>query len=538
MSRRISYATLSFLVADDFSSFRNTVNGMLTNLGAAKISMASNGQEVVNYCSNHVYDVILCDYNLGAGRTGQHVLEELRYKQLISRQTIFIIVSAESARTIVMCSYDCEPDDYLMKPITARMLEQRMERLLRQREVLSPAYMAIESHDFSSATDLLIDLSLAEDRYSTQAQKLLGAVFLHTGELDKAERLYTRALEIRQLDWARLGLAKVKQARGELDLAGTWLEKIVVDNPLFLPAYDVLAQNWEKKGEKYHVQDTVQRAVDISPMSILRQKYLAEIATENNDLITAIDARRRSVKLGQLSCHGRPEDHFAYARTASLAVERDMDVDPSISQEALAILDLAKEAYKLNDAQMTQCNLLAGRIHAQANRMDIAVQFMQAAEQTLDAIDADIDVELDRVLTLQAMAQHEKAEALLNDLKERFADDEAALEKLDAFLSEPASESNRDFVASVNREGIQLYNDGKYDASLACFEKARKLFPKHVGIQLNMVQAYIGKLKQGETDDLITNECRSSLELVASLINEEHPQFDRYQKLRTMAHSY
>lgn len=538
MSRRINYSTLSFLVADDFSSFRNTVNGMLTNLGATKISMASNGREVVEFCRNHAYDLILCDYNLGAGRTGQHVLEELRYKQLISRHTIFIIISAESCRTVVMCSYDCEPDDYLMKPITAKMLEQRMERLLRQRDVLSPAYKALESHDFNTATDMLIDLSLAEDRYSTHAQKLLGSVFLHTGELDKAERLYTRALEIRQLDWARLGLAKVKLARGELDLAGTWLEKIVGDSPLFLPAYDVLAQNWEKKGEKLHVQDTVQRAVDISPMSILRQKYLAEVATENNDLITAIEARRRSVKLGQLSCHGRAEDHFAFARTSSLAVERDLDIDPSISHESLAILDLAKEQYELNDAQMAQCNLLAGRIHAQANRLDVAAQFLQAAEKMLGTFDAGIDVELERVVTLQAMTQHQQAEALLNDLKERFADDEEALEKLDPFLNEPASESNRDFVAAVNREGIQLYNDRKYDEALACFEKARKLFPKHVGIQLNIVQAYIGKLKQGEKDELVTNECRSSLDLVSSLIDKGHPQFTRYQKLRNMAQSY
>src|SRR5690606_11789861 len=109
------------------------------------------------------------------------------------------------------------PDDYLMKPITTMMLQQRMTRLLVQREVLRPAYVALERGDIGSAMDCLIDLSIAENRYSIMAQKLLGELFIEHGELQKAEKLYTRALEIRSLDWARLGLAKVRQIRGDLE---------------------------------------------------------------------------------------------------------------------------------------------------------------------------------------------------------------------------------------------------------------------------------------------------------------------------------
>jgi len=524
-----------FLLADDFSSFRNNVNSMLASMGAINVKMAAKASEVIELCANHTFDVILCDYNLGPGRTGQHVLEELRHRQLISRKTVFIVVSAESARTVVMGSYDCEPDDYLMKPITARILEQRIERLLYLRNALLPAYNALDAHDFSRAADILVELSLAEDRCSSAAQKLLGSVFLQIGDIDKAERLYTRALENRPLDWARLGLAKVKQAREELDQAGVWLQQIVEENPLYLPAYDVLAQNWERKGEKALVQETVQRAVDISPMSILRQKYLAEIATENNDLITALDARRRSVKLGQLSCHGQAEDHFAFARTVSLAIDRDLDIDPNLGNEALAVLDQSKERYPLTESQLVQCNMLAGRIHALADHADIAEHYMAAATQGLNNIEPDVDVELDHILTLLAMNKNDEADQILQNLQQKYAGDETTLQKLDAFLDEPVSESNRELVRVINREGIELYNMGQFDEALACFERARKLFPKHIGIQLNMVQAYIGKLKCGLGDDMVASECRASLELVASLIDEKHPQYDRYRKLKTMA---
>lgn len=510
---------------------------MLTGLGVERIEMAASADEAIGWCRNHFFDLVLCDYNLGTGRTGQHVLEELRYRKLITRQTLFLIVSAESSRTIVMCAYDCEPDDFLMKPINARMLQQRMDRLLRQRQILTPVYKALDEQNFSKAMELLIDLSLAEDRHSAIAQKLLGSLFVNQGEFDKAEKLYTRALEVRQLDWARLGLARVKQARGELELAGNWLEKIVDDNPLFLPAYDVLAENWNKQGESYNVQFTVQRAVDISPMSILRQKHLASVARDNNDLITALDAQRRSVKLGRLSCHGRADDHFNFARLASLAVERQIDVDPNISNEALAVLDSAKENYSLSEAQQAQCNLLAGRIHALEKRPDIAEQFFEAAQEFMVNVPLDIDVEIDRVTALLAMNKKQQAEELLEELKVTFANDQHALEKLDRFLSEPASDSNREFVAAINHEGIELYNQGAFDDALACFERARKLFPKHVGIQLNIVQALIGKLKSGSSDNIVINECRNSLQLVSTLIDEEHPQFDRFSRLKTMANS-
>lgn len=200
----INYGALSILVADDFSSFRNTVFGMLQRLGVQTVDTAGNAESVIDICSRKAFDIILCDYNLGNGKTGQHVLEELRFKNLLPKRTVFIMVSAEAARTIVMSAYDCEPNDYLMKPITAGMLQQRIDRILLQRLAFSPVYKALDAGDMATAIDKLIDLSLAEDRYSTAAQKWLGELFIHDNQFDKAERLYRTALEFRQLDWAKL----------------------------------------------------------------------------------------------------------------------------------------------------------------------------------------------------------------------------------------------------------------------------------------------------------------------------------------------
>ncbi len=532
---KIRYQDLSILVADDFSSFRSTVNTMLMNLGVLDVEMVASGEEVIAKCELKNYDVILCDYDLGLGRNGQHVLEELRHRKYLTPNNIFLIVSAEASRNIVMSAYDCEPDDYLMKPITGLMLEQRMFRLLTQKEVLRPVFSAFKKGEVQIATDMLIDLSIAEDRHSTAAQKLLGDLFIRQGELQKAEKLYTHALEIRQVDWARLGLAKVKQLKGDLDTAGDWLDKIVEENPLYLPAYDVLANNWDKKGEKAAVQDTIKRAVEVSPMSILRQKRLAKVANENEDAVAAVDALRKTIKLGKLSCYGSVDDSFEFARTVSNAMEKNLDLPPGAVLEAVETLNLVKEQFDLNDEEISQISLLHGRVVANQGQTSLARERLNEAQDDMRSDELNIDMDVDRVSLLLSLGENDEAEDLLEFLQTKYKDDQSSLEKLDKFLSEPASEMNRELVAEVNRKGIDLYSVGEFDRALECFDQARKLFPKHIGIQLNIVQSLIGKMKETPEEDELQDECREILEVVGTSVDKEHAQFNRFSRLKRRA---
>ena len=76
--------------------------------------------------------------------------------------------------------------------------------------------------------------------------------------------------------------------------------------PTVLPAYDALADTCADAGQRQVEQATVQKAVNISPMSILRQKRLAEVAEANGDWLTALRAWRRAIKLGKNRFMVRP----------------------------------------------------------------------------------------------------------------------------------------------------------------------------------------------------------------------------------------
>lgn len=69
-----------FLVVDDFSEFRSSIRGILRLLGVQHIDTAANGQDVLELCRRNSYDIILHDYNLGEGFSGQQVRTAARRK--------------------------------------------------------------------------------------------------------------------------------------------------------------------------------------------------------------------------------------------------------------------------------------------------------------------------------------------------------------------------------------------------------------------------------------------------------------------------
>ena len=132
----IVYSNMRFLVVDDFSDFRSSVKGMLGQMAAQHIDIAANGEEALSLCRKTRYDVILHDYNLGEGKNGQQVLEELHHEKLISPHCIFVMVTAESSQAMVMAALEFEPDAYLTKPFNRASLQQRLDKLVERKRLL------------------------------------------------------------------------------------------------------------------------------------------------------------------------------------------------------------------------------------------------------------------------------------------------------------------------------------------------------------------------------------------------------------------
>src|SRR5690606_4747541 len=144
-------------------------------------------------------------------------------------------------------------------------LEQRLVRLFTQRVRMMPIMKAIKDEQFDLAVALCRKEIAAKGRYTNQCQKLLGQLYLQLGDFTQAEAIYREVLEIRALDWAQIGMARVKKMQGDLLSAQQWLEEVIDSNPLALKAYDLQAEIFREQQAHDRVQQVLEKTVDISP---------------------------------------------------------------------------------------------------------------------------------------------------------------------------------------------------------------------------------------------------------------------------------
>lgn len=530
------YGSLHTLVVDDFTNFRLTVIKMLEEFGCRDVASATNGNSAIKLCQERSYDLILCDYNLGQGKNGQQVLEELRHRGLLKKSCLFVMLSAESSVSIVLSAFDYSPDAYLTKPITGNTLKKRLDRLLAQRADMYPVLNDIDLGDIGAAIAKARHSIENGSRYAMVYQKLLAELLLQQGNVEQAEAVYRQVLEVRALDWAQVGMARVKLAQGDATTAIEWSKNILQENPNCMAAYDVLADAYEGVEDDEARQKVLAAAVKISPRSILRQSSLAKTAEANNDYPAAAKAYSRAVRLGAHSCHDKLEHHLQLGR-AAVQLYKDHDPHASeISREALRVLDAAGKRFSLDkqlrlQTQMVECQLLTRR----GENLQAGKLFEEIEEQVELLEDAmNIDSEIDLVHTLQSLGKQKDADQLIQDLVEKYRKDEAALQKLDSLLEEPVSDINRKKVAALNKEGIGHYNAKDYKLSIDCFVRARRLFPNHIGVHLNLVQALTADMKEFGVSDEHMDECLTVLQKVQDSINNNHAQFTRFRQLQEM----
>ena len=115
----MQFSNKQVLIVEDQRPFLLLLKGLMHSMGASDVVTKSSAEQAVSLCKKHKFDVIICDLHLGAdNKSGYELIEELRTRRLINPTSIFILISADSARPIVLGSIERRPDDFLVKPFS------------------------------------------------------------------------------------------------------------------------------------------------------------------------------------------------------------------------------------------------------------------------------------------------------------------------------------------------------------------------------------------------------------------------------------
>jgi DNA-binding NarL/FixJ family response regulator len=528
----LGYYKMHALIIDDFENFRGTLYKMLMDLGIGNADSAASGEEALRYCKARSYDLILCDNNLGKGKSGQQVLEELRTTGNPCSDSLFILVSAESSKGIIMAAYDYEPDAYLAKPITPKALDQRLSRMIEQRVELKAVLAAQKAGDEQLAIDLCKELIAKGSRHTNTCHKLLGQLYLKRDDIAAAEEVYRTVLDNRELEWAQLGMVKTKLAQNDFIGAQQWLENILQANPLCMKAYDLQAELYKLQNDSEGLQNILQKATDISPLSILRQQALGDVAQQNNDLITAANALKRAVKLGENSCFDKADVHSLFAQATIDLFSIDKELAKPFLREAISCVNNLEEKFGKTNLRRVESLLLESQLQVCSGDQRRAQEALSSAQAALgdSKEEAALPVQIEMVRTLRLLGKTDEAQQRLNDLLHQYANNEEQLQDLDVLLDEPRSEKNKLMVAEINKKGIAFYNAKDFTAAADAFKTALQKLPNHVGLRLNYVQALIDKLKT-RFETAVSEKIQQTFTKTSAIISQQHPQFQRYRQL-------
>lgn len=117
MSRKV-------LVVDDSSTMRKIVVRALNSVGCTDTSEAMDGQQALAAFQAAPFDVVLTDWAM-PNKSGLELTREIR--AMGSRVPIFMITT-EAEKSRVLEAIRAGVSDYLVKPFTAELLREKLER--------------------------------------------------------------------------------------------------------------------------------------------------------------------------------------------------------------------------------------------------------------------------------------------------------------------------------------------------------------------------------------------------------------------------
>ncbi|MCB1877735.1 MAG: response regulator [Chromatiales bacterium] len=494
----IDWKTKSVLIVDDFGQMRMAIKSMIDSVSPAQVDNVGNGEDAMAAMLRSRYDLILCDYNLGRGKSGQQVLEEARHLELISADTVFLMITAEALMPRVLGVIENRPDDYLTKPFVRQVLLQRAERAMERKAQMRELNTAIRDKDLDRASEICRASLEQKQRHALDQLRRLAEVHVEFGNLAQAEPLYRQVLARRELPWARFGIAKVQFLNGQIDEACAGFQGLIADNQHFVEVYDWLARCQQARNENEAALETLRTGTKLSPDSLRRQRALGDLALTLDDRATAEKAYGSAVKLGRTSAFRAADEHLALARIWAAQGR---------AGEGLKLLRETRAMMKKNPLEEMRLTLGEAVMHQDAGHQSDAKRLLERATESYAEISGAVPAEtaLQLVETSLRLGQGDLAKQAATEVARNFFDQEDIRHKLHELYADDKDQgeiqalltATREQVARENNQAVALFRGGDAEAARVAIESVAKQAPRSLEVNLNAARILMHLIDQG-----------------------------------------
>lgn len=497
----IDYGELRALVVDDYPGMRNALRLTLTNFGIKKIQMAGNAAEAIYQVKSRPCDFILCDYNLGDGRDGQQLLEELRHSNLISPETVFMMVTAESYYEKVVATVELAPDDYMIKPFSAEVLHSRLESVLQRKRAFRDVHRHLLAQNLEAAILACDEIIHSRPKYMVDALRFKGELLVTLERFAEAEALYQQVIKMRAIPWARLGLARTLHMQKKDEAAEEELRDVLEHAPEMVAAYDLLSDVCLSRKDAAAAQVALLQGVAISGKTVRRQQKLGEVALVNGDLDTARTAFTHALEKGRHSIFITPSD---FGNLCRVQLEQgDLKAVADTLKKNKSTLQSSPEGQLVMAVTQGMACIQDGKLQEASRALDAAGALRAAGTR------GDDQLVLDMARVCMANGRLDEADGLVSEVARNAHDSEVLLAKAKRIYEEAGrSDTGAAVLASatsgvrkLNNEGVVLAQRGDYQCAVEKLLTACDEAPYNPRIMMNTVWVILKYLDESGMDE-------------------------------------
>jgi DNA-binding response OmpR family regulator/Tfp pilus assembly protein PilF len=517
----------AFLVIDDVVSMRASLRNTIITLGGTRIDMAGNGIEAINRLEQRHYDIILCDYDLGGGKDGQQLLEEIKRRKLVKHSTIFMMVTAERSYEKVVSAAELAPDDYLIKPFAGEVLRLRLERLIQKKTYFSPIFALMDKQDYRRAIQVCDELLNFPSQFKIDLMRLQAEICLLLGDYGIAGELYQRILATREIPWARMGLAKAMYHQNNFADAANLFKRVTENNSNYMEAYDWLAKSYSAAGDEQAAQRALMVAAGKSPRILQRRKTLGETAYRNDDLETAQDSYEAVLEFGKNSALTSPEDYANLSRVF---------IDQGKCDQAMTVMKDARKTFKNSPDSLMHAAVMDSLAHQKSGNTEAAEEALKLALEHYEACDnKQGGVSLDIARSCFQLGNEETGKKVVQDfIQKNHENKKVHLHAEDMFRKIGMHDKGKEIITNSSREVIALNNQavrmaqaGDLRGSVELLIRAVAKYQENTVIVLNAVHAILTFMQTQGWDEELS---KSAIKYLAA-VKRRDPDNQKYLML-------
>lgn len=534
LNKITNLSELNVLVIDDNTLVHDLLKHTFYEMGIVNVRCAENAFYGLRLCTEMQFHIVICAFNVKSDKDGFHILEEMKFKGFVTKQTVLIFLSSETDETLVNSIAELQPDDFWVKPLNAKNVTTRLSYVLDVKRKLFNVFECIDSGDYSRA------IYYAErhiknpelKKYHMNLRRLKGECLLSLMEFVDAEEYYRELRQKYKMSWVHLGFVNALLKQNKIEEIDQLLESMTHRIDTRFATYDLLAQYYVDNEDYVKAYDEIKKAAELAPRNIARNKKVWDLARLNHDQREQYHATVNMAKFAKKSVHDSPELLLNVIRSAiDLATSVDVHESLDLLGKADKYINQLERDYEDAGHFKEQLVVARARIFNAKEEKQKALRMVEMQVSTRP--NTSVEDNLDKVKVFHELGMREEALALLDAVKKQIACDSLAGAVTNKFVEQEAEEKAEIHFTpkQLNSMAVEFFKKKKMAPALDSLHKALRLTPKNVKVALSLLKV-IQVIHRAEGMDPSQKELAKSTLLMIDDGQLDEKQTIHYKELR------